>query len=480
MTNLQKIVKNKLFKNSSIFIFGKMLGLLSAVFLLPLFTKKFSQQDFGIIGILWLMSPILFRVMNLGADVAVSFKFFKVSREEYSNKLYHTFSITIFMFIILLLSSGICFKMGINIIDQSLSFSIMSIFLTTILMQNIITVFLSTLLFCDKPKFNVVVSVLQPLITTIITYYLAINIDASYRSYIIAMFISSLIFGVIGMIWLLNNFKLKYFKFKLEEIKKQLKVGLPIIPDTIGTMILTAGDRLIIKYFIGLEAVALYIYGYKFSSYLSTSIVQPFQKALGPIVLDKAAKYFNNAALYSKKLGDIMMKYFPIFVAALIIPARQVMLFLSTETYNISYYVFLMALPGIVMMNITRIYMNIFNHLERTDLGMKMVLIGAFTNIILNILVIPKYGIIAASVTTTISYFLMFLMSIILLNRFIKNKIKPKKILRIIPFLMYVLVIIIIDISIGDVYLTIIYKFFIFLIFAYFQYKYNGKKIRLT
>ena len=476
MFNIEKMVKNKLFKNSSIFIFGKMVGLISAVFLLPLFTKKLPQQDFGIIGMLWLMQPILFRVMNMGTDVAVSFKFFKVSKEEYSNKLYHTFSITIFVFIILLLSVGICFKMGINIIDKSLSFSIMSIFLTTILMQNIITNFLSTLLFCDKPKFTVVVSVLQPLITTIITYYLVMNIDTSYRSYIIAMFISNFIFSVIGMTWLLNNFKLKYFKFKFEEIKKQLKVGLPIIPATIGTMILTAGDRLIIKYFIGLEAVALYTYGYKFSNYLSSSIVQPFQKALGPIMLEKAAKNFDNAALYSEKLGEIMMKYFPIFVAFLIIPSRQVMLFLSTEIYNISYYVFLIALPGIVIMNIMNIYLNIFNHLERTDLSMKMVLIGAFINIILNIMVIPRYGIIAASVTTTISYFVMFIMSIILLNKFIKNKIELKRILRIIPFLIYVLAIIIIDISVCSVYLTITYKFFIFLIFAYFQYKYNGKR----
>lgn len=476
MANLRKIVKNKLFKNSSIFVFGKIAGLISAIFLLPLFTKKLPQQEFGIIGMLWLMQPILSRVMNMGADVAVSLKFFKVSKEEFSSKIYHTFIIIIFMFIILLLSYGIYFKMGISIIDKSLSFSILAIFLTTILMQNIVTIFLSTLVFCDKPKSNVVVSILEPLITTIITYYLVMNIDTTYRSYIIAMFISSMIFGVIGMVWLLKNFKLKHFRFKFEEIKKQLKVGLPIIPATLGIMILAAGDRVIIKYFMGLEAVALYTYGYKFSNYLSTSIVEPFQKALTPITLDKAAKSFDNAALFSENLGEIMMKYFPIFVAVLIIPSRQVMLFLSTETYNISYYVFLIALPGIVIMNIMNIYMNIFNHLERTDLGMKMVLIGAFINIILNILFIPKYGIIAASVTTTISYFVMFLMSIMLLNKFIKNKIELKIILRVIPFLIYVLVIIIIDISIGNVYLTITYKFIIFLIFAYFQYRYNGKR----
>ncbi len=480
MFNIDKIAKNKLFKNSSIFIFGKVIATLSSIFLLPLFTKNLSQQDFGIIGILWLIQPILSRVMNMGADVAVKLKYFKVSKEEYSNKLYHTFSITLFMFLIFLLSLGICYKLGINIIDQSLPFSIASIFLTTILMKNVVTIFLKTLVLCDKPKFNVVVSVILSIITTVITYFLVIYIDTSYRSYIIAMFISNFIFSVIGMIWLLNNFKLRYFRFKFKEIKKQLKVGLPVVPSTIGIMILTAGDRLIIKYFIGMEAVALYTYGYKFCNSLSTSIVQPFQKALGPIVLDKAAKDFNNAALYIKKLGDIMIKYFPILVAVAIIPARQVMLFLSTETYNISYYVFLIALPGIVIMNIMNIYMNIFNHLERTDLDMKMVLIGAFTNVILNILVIPKYGIIAASVTTTISYFLMFLMSIILLNKFIENKIKLKIILRVIPFLIYILTIIIIDVSIDSVYLTITYKFFLFLIFAYFQYKYNGKKIRLT
>ena len=61
---------------------------------------------------LWLEKPILIRVMNMGADVAVKLKFFKVSKEEFSSKIYHTFIIITLMFIILLLSFGICFRMG--------------------------------------------------------------------------------------------------------------------------------------------------------------------------------------------------------------------------------------------------------------------------------------------------------------------------------------------------------------------------------
>ena len=429
-------------KNYSIYTFGRILGVVSSLVLLPLFTKKIPQEEFGIVGLLWLVQPILIRIINLGVDVSVSLKFFKLKHAELSNYLFNAF------FVIFLLTTGIWLLFHFNIqwvqwvLDKSMTSLLFNLLYISIVSSMLRTMMLSFMQLSGKAWQNVFFTVLPPVFVSAITFYLIIYVEPSYTSYITGMAIGNGIFGIVAILYFFRKYSIKYFKPSKIIIKKLLKVGIPVLPGTLAGLILAAGDRYIIKYYLGLEAVAIYIYGYRFSEYILISIFQPFQKTISPILMEKAAKNFSDAVTYSKMLAGNIVVFISIIVALAIIPFKDIMLLLSKDAYALSFTIFLISLIGILLNNISNIYSILFNHLERTDLNMAMGVSCAILNVGLNIWLIPQYGIIAAAFTTVISFFFVFILSIFLLNRFVENKLNSLQILKgLIPIISYIIII---------------------------------------
>ncbi len=441
-----KFQESKLFRYFTIYSIGRIIGTISSILLLPLFTKTLPQNEFGIIGILWLAGPILARITNLGVDVSVSLKYFKLEHKELSNYLFNALSV-IFLFTTVI---WVVFILHINwiylILDESMTKHAFSLFMISILSVVLLTMMQSFLTLAGKAWLNVIFTVVPPIIISIVTYYLILFINPNYKSYIIGMAIGNGIFGIVAIIYFLKEFSFRHFKPSLKIVKKLLKVGIPVIPGTLAGLILTAGDRYIIKYLIGLEAVAIYTFGYRFSEYILISIFQPFQKAIFPIIMQKAADNYYGAIKYVQSLAHRSIVYISIFVAIIIIPFKDLIFLLSSDLYTLSYNIFLVSLIGILLNNISSIYIVIFNHLERTDINMIIGIICAILNIVLNILFIPVFGIIAAAYTTVISYLLSLVISLQILNRITHLEISIlKTISNIIPLFLYMVVLYLID-----------------------------------
>lgn len=443
---VNKFNSSKLLKHYSIYTVGKVLGVISSLVLLPLFTKKIPQEEFGVVGILWLAVPILTRLINLGVDVAVTLKFFKLTHKELSNYLYNA------LLIILLLSLGIWLLFYFNIswvkllLDESINKQLFTVFFFSIFSAVLLTMMNAFLQLSGKASQNVIFSLLPPIITSAVTYYLIIFIEPSYSSYIYGMATGNGIFGLVALFYFFRKYSIKHFKSSWRISKNLLKIGIPVLPGTLAGLTLAAGDRYIIKYFLGLEAVAIYIYGYRFSEYILSSIFQPFQKSIGPIIMEKAARDFKAATVYSQTMASKTVLYVSIIVALIIIPFKDVMLLLSSNSYDMSYTIFLIALFGILISNISNIYSILFNHLERMDLNMALGIICALLNVGLNIWLIPIYGIIAAAYTTVLSFIVVLILSIFLLNRFTHKKISVLKTgIGTLPILLYLIIIHIID-----------------------------------
>jgi len=462
------VTKNKLLKNYSIYSIGRVVSALISLVLIPVFTKKLPKNEFGIIGLLWIINPILTRLINLGSDVSLSLKYYKLNKQELSNYLYNT--LLVIIIVAILIWTLLVFKINWikSILDNTINVVIFTLLYISILSKMLNTMMNSFLQLSNKAIMNVIMTITPTIVTTIVTYYFIINIEQNYISYIIGLFIGNGIFGIISIIYFLKNYSIKYFKPSITIIKNLLRIGIPIIPGTIAGLILSAGDRFIIKYFIGLSAVAIYVYGYRFSEYILTSIFQPFQKSLTPVLLEKAAKNFEDATRYSHKVIYKQIMLVTILLAIIIIPFNNLMTIMSSNSYYISYIIFLICLSGILLNNISNTYRILFNHLEKTEINMTIVLCSSIFNLALNILLVPYYGIIASAISTLLSYLLMLILSIIFLNHYTFIKIDIKDILiSIMPFMLYVLMLYLIYIYISEygIFIEYFFKTISFIIF---------------
>ena len=180
-----------LLKNYSIYTFGRILGVVSSLVLLPLFTKKIPQEEFGIVGLLWLVQPILIRIINLGVDVFVSLKYFRLKHAELSNYLFNA------LFVIFLLTTGIWILFHFNIqwvqwvLDKSMTSLLFNLLYISIVSSMLRTMMLSFMQLSGKAWQNVFFTVLPPVFVSAITFYLIIYVEPSYTSYITGMAIGN-------------------------------------------------------------------------------------------------------------------------------------------------------------------------------------------------------------------------------------------------------------------------------------------------
>jgi O-antigen/teichoic acid export membrane protein len=103
-----------------------------------------------------------------------------------------------------------------------------------------------------------------------------------------AVFIANAASSVIATILLLPGSR-KYFvrRFSGRSLKQMFLFGLPLIPSTVGMVILMAIDRFFIREYIGDEAAALYGAGYRLGMFMSL-LVTAFKYAWSPFYLSIA------------------------------------------------------------------------------------------------------------------------------------------------------------------------------------------------
>lgn len=416
------ITGNILIKDFSVYTIGQGLSILSSLLLLPLFVKTLPAEDFGIIGILWLIIPLTSRLISLGMDSALGLQFFKLSNQELSSYLYNTLlTITVSGLVILCLS---LWKIDWvrNILDPSINGPIFGVLIVSIVFSIYRMMMLTFLIKMRKSLQNVLVTVLPPLITAMITYVLIIEVDASYESYVVGMAVGNGIFALLALIFFFVNYPVTYFRFSFGVQKKLLRIGVPTLIGSLGAIVLASGDRYVIKWFLGLEAVAIYTLGYRIAEYISLGLLNPFQKAINPIIFKKAASNLEEASVYNYRKSLFILSSLSLLVAAIVIPMKDIMNLLGDVAYNQSYTIFLISLLGILLFVVMQISSYLLLHLERTDLTMFRTLLGCAINIGLNMWLIPLYGIIAGAFTTIFSYFVMFILTMIFVNRFTVNK----------------------------------------------------------
>jgi len=210
-------------------------------------------------------------------------------------------------------------------------------------------------------------------------------------------------------------------KFTLDKklIKKLIFFGFPLIFMSIGGLILNYTDTVMLTYFSGLKQVGLYN-----AALPTANILGYFSIALMAVVFPLTAELW--ARGHKEQLLDginLLYRYSFIVILPLaltIFSFPEIILnILFGHTYVPASSVLRILSLGIIVMTITRINFSAISGIGKPKLIAKIILIGAILNIILNFILIPKYGMVGAAVTTFVGYLLMMGLSVANLKKLI-------------------------------------------------------------
>jgi len=236
-------------------------------------------------------------------------------------------------------------------------------------------------------------------------------------SYLIAFVAAESIFASVALFHFVSRYGEGEGWFSKTRFRELTKIGIPSIPGSAAGLLLAAGDRFVIGIRLDLTAVAIYTLGYRFAEYTVQLLFMPFASAFGPVAIEKAA---HSKEGYNRYIEDVAMKsagLAPLVVGLIAILGPQLIAAAGGGSYSFAYPVFLLAMFGIVIYNVSQLASVSFAYHERLSLYVWVIIAAAVLNLSLNWIFVPIYGIVAAAFVTIAAYDGMLCASVVLANR---------------------------------------------------------------
>ena len=374
--------------------------------LLPLYTNVFSLEDYGIISLIYTFIGFMSVILHYGLDASLLKHYVPAGREDRKTILsnaYFSFILTTTLFFIIL----VVFRNGISEILFGSSLSNITTMVAGILFFDVLWSIHVLLLRAEgRPIYFNIISILNVLLTLILNILFVVQLKLGIYGVLLGNLITSGCIFFITLPIILKRSSIK--SLSLKYWKKMMKFGMPFLPAGIFSMILELSDRYILRYLTDIETVGLYNAGYKFGL-LILLIVMGFNMAWQPYFLKKEMeerKYIADVTtlflavlgflwilllLWSEtmvkmKFGDFSFFGEQYWEAASIVPIIGL-----AYVFHAGY---LIQLPGVYL-------------LEKTGWIPWVRGLGALSNIILNFLFIPEYGITGAASATCLAFMLM-------------------------------------------------------------------------
>jgi len=208
-------------------------------------------------------------------------------------------------------------------------------------------------------------------------------------------------------------------KFQMDRAKRYFKYGMPLALVLVLELALGAGDRFLIQYFLGPESVGAYAAGYGVADQTIRLICMWGAMAGAPLLM---AHYESHGSEGLKEAGlpmarMLMLLSFPATagIAAVATPLSEFMIGeeLREQAALIMPWI---AVAGLLNGLSTYYFVEAYQLAHKTALSAAIMVIPVVVNIVLNIWLIPKFGIMGAVAATLLSY-LIALTAIIAIGR---------------------------------------------------------------
>lgn len=389
---------------------------LSSIILIPILTKNYTIDEYGIWVQLSVTVSLLPNLISLGLPYAL-IRYFSTFNEKFLDGFYSInalvlFSSLIVSFFLFLFSKSISEFLFGGADSVALILPIILFFsCLNLLYLNYFLTFQKTKLYSI---FLFLQSYLNILFSIIVTWmnleFIFIIIGYLLSQLIVCILMFTIIIKTIG-------FKIPHF----HNVKSYLEYSIPTIPSNVSAWAVESSDRYLIGLMMGLTFVGYYAPSYNLAMMIKMFFL-PFATLLLPVLSVKYDKLeFEKVSKYLKYSS----KYF--FLVA--IPSAFAISILSYPILNllttpeIASQGFLVV-PFVALTAILYGSYGIVSQVilleKKTKISGLIWLVAAIVNIVLNIILIPIIGIIGAAFTTLLAYLIAFSLTFFYASKYFK------------------------------------------------------------
>ena len=257
----------RLFRNASVYGVGIILVKIGGVILLPIYLSRLTPEDYGILGLVAIVSGFLAPVLNLGLSASVGRLYLEWSPDERPHYVAATWIVSgLFGFCLTLLLDRMGAYIFPMLISQVPFVPYIRMVLWTTYLNGYSSFPFSILRVMEDLRIFTLASMGSFLLVACLTIYLVVARGMGATGVLLANLVNASIWAVLwGVFMWIREVKLP---FGWMHLKEPIKFGLPSIPSTIIDSVGGILDRFFLDKFVPLSSVGLYSLGKQFGSYV--------------------------------------------------------------------------------------------------------------------------------------------------------------------------------------------------------------------
>ena len=395
-------------KDSIVYGIGGAISKAIPFLLLPVYTRIFTTFEYGMIEMLIVISNFIGAILSMGMDSVQSLFFYKFKKDGQSQQATIITSILqwrlVWSLVIIFVSTIVSPFINEIFFESKLDreyffYSFVAILFNQIMYQSIE---IYRLLY--RPWLFVLFSILESFLVGIFILIMVLYFEQGVLGYFKGAMWASVLVSVIS--WIKIKEYTNFTKIHYEWWPRLLSFGAPLLPAGIALYFVSAADRWFIKYYNGEEMLGVYAVGAKFALIMGIA-VETFRKAWWPIAMDSmhssdGEKTFRTIAKLYMGIGITAVIYLTFFaqnlVELLTAPDfHDSWIIVGILAWQSLFYGFYMLVCGGIW------------KMEKTKYSMYLMIGAAIINIILNGVLVPKYGMIGAALATVFTYLIWIL-----------------------------------------------------------------------
>lgn len=388
-------------KHTAIYSIGGVANKLIGLILLPLYTSYLTSFEYGMLAILEVTNQVFISLVGLKLSTAMMRWYTSEKNPEKKKSIVFT-SITGVLICILLY----------NLAFHPFTDSFSELFFSSTEYSNyfryliiwgsfeIINLYISDLLrINEKSVFYIIIMSIKLTLILVLNILFIVKLKLGILGIIYGNLLGSLFISIVTLPFLIKNIN---FRIQLSILKEMLKFSIPLIFTNISGLILTLGDRYFIKHFLTYHEVGIYSIGFKIVNVIKLIFIQSFQIGFIPIAYkmfhDKDAKrFFSKLFTYFTLILIFISILFSFF-------SKELLVLITNDNAYIEVYLIIPLLATTIILRGVQVFFTLgFHYSKKTKKTTLILFIAVIINVVLNLLLIPRFELYGASVSTILS-----------------------------------------------------------------------------
>lgn len=395
---------SKLIKNTFYYLVGNILSRLGAFLLLPLYTSHLSTEKFGVLELIYTTSAFLAILLGQGiAHTTIRF-YFDPEDQVQRNKVVIT---SLIMSLAISTLGGIV--VGLNAAGLSdIMFStaeyagLLRLALVILVFELSIEVLFAYIRARQRAIVYVFASTAKLFTQLTFSIYLVAYRGMGIEGVLISNLICVLMVWLILLIYVIRECGIQV---DFANVRPMMRYLLPFASSSLLGVFLNLTDRYLINYYLGLDALGIYSLAIKFALILTFVLMLPIQKSFGPyrfeiMKLEHAGFVYSTLNIFVVAIASVMILGMSYYI-------EPVIILMSDESYHSAAAYVPLLLLGVLFHSMSYTFQTGILISKKTTVLTKITFFALATSVVLNFLLIPRYGLHGAATTFLVTSLLI-------------------------------------------------------------------------